>query len=157
MKRPTVRCGCGHQVLAKEVLRTDLYERPNGREYVYVKYRCKRCKRIGETFVPEHRWDWRIFQASRHELSQQEVEYFADLAPISSEDVIDFHCQLTAIDLLDQLNQRAKNPCVSSQTSTECKTDSTPRTETKRGENDSKKDSRKGPKKTGRPEDGKSL
>ena len=91
MKRPTVRCRCGHQVLAKEVLRTDLYERPSGREYVYVKYRCKRCKRVGETFVAENRWDWRIFEAAQNEMSEAERDAFADQSPITSEDLLDFH------------------------------------------------------------------
>ena len=91
MKRPTVRCRCGHQVLAKEVLRTDLYERPSGREYVYVKYRCKRCKRVGETFVAENRWDWRIFETAQNEMSEAERDAFADQSPITSEDLLDFH------------------------------------------------------------------
>ena len=91
MKRSAVRCRCGHQVLAKEVLRTDLYERPSGREYVYVKYRCKRCKRVGETFVAENRWDWRIFEAPQTEMSESELDAFAEQTPISSEDLLNFH------------------------------------------------------------------
>lgn len=97
MKRSAVRCRCGHQVLAKEVLRTDLYERPSGREYVYVKYRCKRCKRVGETFVAENRWDWRIFEVPQNEMSESELEAFADQRPISSEDLLDFHRLLSKI------------------------------------------------------------
>lgn len=103
MKRPAVRCRCGHQVLAKEVLRTDLYERPSGREYVYVKYRCKRCKRVGETFVAENRWDWRIFEAPQSEMSESEMDTFADKAPITSEDLLDFHCHLESISTATEL------------------------------------------------------
>ena len=106
MKRPAVRCRCGHQVLAKEVLRTDLYERPSGREYVYVKYRCKRCKRVGETFVAENRWDWRIFEASPNEMSEAERDAFADQSPISSEDLIDFHRLLQNFSSPSQLISR---------------------------------------------------
>jgi len=116
MKRPAVRCRCGHQVLAKEVLRTDLYERPSGREYVYVKYRCKRCKRVGETFVAENRWDWRIFETPQNEMSESEIDSFADKTPISSEDLLDFHCLLenvsTAADLAtccDKLRQNVRD------------------------------------------------
>lgn len=113
MKRPAVRCRCGHQVLAKEVLRTDLYERPSGREYVYVKYRCKRCKRMGETFVAEHRWDWRIFEASQNELSESEVELFSTQAPISAEDLLDFHRELESIGTTGDLT-RDRNAAQSS-------------------------------------------
>jgi DNA-directed RNA polymerase subunit RPC12/RpoP len=105
MTRPTVRCRCGHRVLAKEVLRTDLYERPSGREYVYVKYRCKRCKRLGETFVAESRWDWRIFEAARTEMSEAESEVFSDQAPISAEEILTFHCQLAEIDKASELGK----------------------------------------------------
>lgn len=104
MKRPAVRCRCGHQVLAKEILRTDLYERPSGREYVYVKYRCKRCKRMGETFVAEHRWDWRMFEESQNELTESETELFSGQAPISSEELLDFHRQLTTIETPQELS-----------------------------------------------------
>lgn len=103
MKRSTVRCRCGHQVLAKEVLRTDMYERPSGREYVYVKYRCKRCKRVGETFVAENRWDWRIFEAPRSEMSESELDAFAEKSPITSEDLLDFHCLLEDITTATEL------------------------------------------------------
>jgi DNA-directed RNA polymerase subunit RPC12/RpoP len=104
MTRPVVRCRCGHRVLAKEVLRTDLYERPSGREYVYVKYRCKHCKRLGETFVAESRWDWRIFETTRSEMSEAEATEFDSLAPISSEEVITFHRQLAALDESTELS-----------------------------------------------------
>jgi DNA-directed RNA polymerase subunit RPC12/RpoP len=103
MTRPVVRCRCGHRVLAKEVLRTDLYERPSGREYVYVKYRCKRCKRLGETFVAESRWDWHIFETTRTEMSEAESENFEGQAPISVEEVLAFHRQLTEIEAAGDL------------------------------------------------------
>jgi hypothetical protein len=102
MTRPIVRCRCGHRVLAKEVLRTDLYERPSGREYVYVKFRCKRCKRLGETFVAESRWDWRIFEAARSEMSDAESETFAAQAPICAEDILAFHRQLEELESIEQ-------------------------------------------------------
>ena len=105
MTRPVVRCRCGHRVLAKEVLRTDLYERPSGREYVYVKYRCKRCKRLGETFVAESRWDWRIFEATRTEMTETESDSFAGQAPISAEEVLEFHRMLESIDAPAKLLQ----------------------------------------------------
>ena len=107
MKRPAVRCRCGHQVLAKEVLRTDLYERPSGREYVYVKYRCKRCKRVGETFIAENRWDWRIFEVPQNEMSESEFEAFAEQNPITSEDLLDFHLLLGKIATSSELASAA--------------------------------------------------
>jgi len=183
MKRSAVRCRCGHQVLAKEVLRTDLYERPSGREYVYVKYRCRRCKRVGETFIAENRWDWRIFEVPPGEMSEAERDAFADQSPISSEDLIDFHRLLQNFSAPSQLDLREGESTVSnSDDRPQAPEGSTPfggdiakneavakppRTEPKRGDvkssNDAlnsnpdvetKKDGKKDVGKTGGPEDG---
>ncbi|HVF85668.1 MAG TPA: hypothetical protein VM821_06780 [Abditibacteriaceae bacterium] len=105
MNKPIVRCRCGHQVLSKEVLRTDLYERrapgDAGREYVYVKYRCRRCKRMGEAFVAENRWDWAMLEAEPNEMTDAERDLFLDEEPITAEDILDFHCQLETFSLSD--------------------------------------------------------
>jgi hypothetical protein len=91
MKTNTIHCQCGQRVKTREVLRTDLYERPNGKDYVYVKFRCRYCKQIGETFVPEGVFSWEMFESPRDEMSDQEREAFAKQTEISSTDVVDFH------------------------------------------------------------------
>lgn len=107
MNKTIVRCRCGHQVLSKEVLRTDLYERrapgfdDNGRDYVYVKYRCRRCKRMGEAFVAESHWDWAMLEAEPNEMTEQERDRFLDEEPVSSEEILDFHRQLETFSLRD--------------------------------------------------------
>jgi hypothetical protein len=110
MSRSIVRCRCGHRVLAKEVLRTDLYERraPEGsdREYVYVKFRCQRCKRVGEAFVAESRWDWSILEPDRNEMSDTERDQFLDEEPISSEEVLDFHRHLKTLSYATDLESK---------------------------------------------------
>lgn len=108
MNKSIVRCRCGHQVLAKEVLRTDLYERRAsegaGREYVYVKFRCRRCKRMGEAFVAESRWDWSILEPEPGEMSDAERDHFLDEAPISAEEILDFHRRLEGVLSLSELD-----------------------------------------------------
>ncbi len=105
MNKPIVRCRCGHQVLSKEVLRTDLYERrapgDAGRDYVYVKYRCRRCKRMGEAFVAENRWDWGMLEAEPNEMTDAERDLFLDEEPVSAEDILDFHRQLETFSLTE--------------------------------------------------------
>jgi hypothetical protein len=91
MKPKSIHCQCGQRVQTREVLRTDLYERPNGKDYVYVKFRCRYCKQIGETFVPERAFSWEMFESPRDEMSDQEREVFAKQSEISSTDVVDFH------------------------------------------------------------------
>ncbi len=103
MNKPIVRCRCGHQVLSREVLRLEPYERASGREYVYAKYRCRRCKRMGEAFIPETQWDWSIFAAPKNEMSEAERDHFIDEATISSGDVLSFHRALEGADTLKDL------------------------------------------------------
>ena len=113
MSRLFVRCRCGHQVLAKEVLRTDLYERPSGRNYVYVKFRCKRCKRMGETFVAETRWDWSIFEPIRNEMNERERDQFAGRAPVSVSEILDFHRHLQTLDRVEDTAPAPESPAPS--------------------------------------------
>ena len=47
------------------------------RTYIYVKFRCRRCKRMGQMFVPEDRWDWGFLEAARDELSDAERDRLA--------------------------------------------------------------------------------
>ncbi len=91
MKPNTIHCQCGQRVKTREVLRTDFYERPNGKDYVYVKFRCKYCKQIGETFVPERVFSWEMFESPRDEMSDQEREAFANQQAITSTDIVDLH------------------------------------------------------------------
>jgi hypothetical protein len=94
-------------VLAKEVLRTDLYERSSGREYVYVKFRCRRCKRMGEVFVSERQWDWSIFEPARNEMSDAERDLFLDQDAISVAEIILFHRQLKEVESISEMQQQA--------------------------------------------------
>lgn len=103
MNKPIVRCNCGHRVLGKEVLRTDNYERSSGREMVYVKYRCRHCKRLGEAFIAGQEWDWSIFEAPRNEMSPTERDRFLDQKSISSGDVLNFHKELKRARLVSDL------------------------------------------------------
>ena len=105
MNKTVVRCRCGHQVLAREVLRTDLYERALGREYVYVKFRCRRCKRMGEAFVSEARWDWSILEPAPGEMTVEERDRFLDAAEISQSDISAFHAQLESLSRIEDLTR----------------------------------------------------
>ena len=104
MNKNVIRCRCGHRVLGREVLRTEFYERrapasdpflgESVREYVYVKFRCKRCKCMGENFIPDHRWDWKMLEPDRNELNDIERDFFLDEEPLSTQDIVDLHNQL---------------------------------------------------------------
>ena len=98
MNQSQVQCkNCGHSVQSREVLRTDLYEREPDRAYVYVKFRCAHCKRMGQLFIPEHRWDWRWLERSCDELNDAERDTSSEAGPITDTEVQDFHTWLKSV------------------------------------------------------------
>lgn len=91
-------------------MRTDLYERAPGQNYVYIKFRCRRCKRLGQTFVPEARWDWTLLEPARNELSDIERERLSDAEPISETELLDFSVKLKNLSDLTELHQESPVP-----------------------------------------------
>ncbi len=103
MSKPIVRCRCGHQVLGREVLRTQPCEKPSGAEAVYVKFRCRRCKKIGESFIPHDEWAPDIFDVPKDEIGAFERDQFIGANAIESGDVISFHRALQKADTVSEL------------------------------------------------------
>lgn len=103
MSNPIVRCRCGHQVLEREVLRTQSCEKASGAEVIYIKYRCRRCKKIGEAFIPHEEFCPEIFAAPRNEMAVEERDRFLDEGAINSGDVISFHRALQKVGTLSDL------------------------------------------------------
>ena len=103
MSKPIVRCRCGHQVLGREVLRTQPCEKPSGAEAVYVKYRCRRCKKIGESFILQDEWTPDIFDVPHNEMKSDERDRFSGADSIGSGDVISFHRALQKANTVSEL------------------------------------------------------
>ncbi len=103
MSKPIVRCHCGHQVLGREVLRTQPCEKPSGAEAVYVKFRCRRCKKIGESFISQDEWTPDIFDVPHDEIGAFERDRFAGTDAIGSGDVISFHRALQKANTVSEL------------------------------------------------------
>ena len=103
MSKPIVRCRCGHQVLGREVLRTAPCEKPSGAEAIYVKFRCRRCKKIGEAFVAQDEWDPAIFEVPHDEIGAIERDRFSGADSVSSGDVISFHRALQKANTVSEL------------------------------------------------------
>jgi hypothetical protein len=79
-------------------MQTGFYLRLFGPSYVYVKYRCSRCKKLGEQFVKQEEWDGGILRSSSEEIAVDDKERFDTLGPIDINEVIDFHFQLENLD-----------------------------------------------------------
>ncbi|MFQ3548751.1 MAG: hypothetical protein SNJ70_03240 [Armatimonadota bacterium] len=101
--KSTIKCNCGHRIFAKDVMQTGYYLRLFGPSFVYVKYRCSRCKKLGEQFVKQEDWEEGILQDTTHELTSDEKVRFDEMGKITIHECIDAHFELEKINSVDEL------------------------------------------------------
>lgn len=92
--RASIKCNCGQRIIARDVMQTGYYLRLFGPSYVYVKYRCSRCRKMGEQFIKQEEWENGILRDLTEEMPQEEKDRFEALGPIDINEVIDFHFAL---------------------------------------------------------------
>ena len=95
--RTSIKCNCGQRIVRKDIVQHGLYLRLFGPSFVYVKFRCSRCKKLGEQFVKQEEWEEGILKDVAHEATSDERDQFAALGPIDINEVIDFHFNLENI------------------------------------------------------------
>jgi DNA-directed RNA polymerase subunit RPC12/RpoP len=86
-----ITCNCGQRIVSKDVLQKGQYPRVFGPNFIYVKFRCSRCKRMGEKFIEQDRWDEALLREIPSEFLGEEKKQFDRLGPITIDEVIDFH------------------------------------------------------------------
>lgn len=104
--KPMIKCNCGQRIVARDVMQTGYYLRLFGPSFVYVKFRCSRCKKLGEQFVKQEDWEDGILKDIPSELGRLEKEELQCMGPISVHEQIDFHFDLDSPDLLKQLAEQ---------------------------------------------------
>ena len=104
--RDIVTCNCGHQIGTKEILQTSLYLSLLGPSFVYVRFRCGRCKRVGEQLVREEKWNQGMLRPEAPALPPQERQRFVALGPITPAEKIDFHYDLERLESGSTLQRR---------------------------------------------------
>jgi len=92
--RTSIKCNCGQRIIAKDVVQHGYYLRLFGPSFVYVKFRCSRCKKLGEQFIKQEEWEEGILKDSALELSHTEKEHFSSQSAIDINEVINFHFEL---------------------------------------------------------------
>lgn len=97
----TITCHCGQQVLEKDILQRRRFPRLLSSGFIYVKFRCSRCKRLGERFIP--REDSIEAHAAKPEVSFDEMVRFEAMGCIDLDEVMDFHYRLQDAPLPDRL------------------------------------------------------
>ena len=101
MARAAIRCRCGQRIGQREVRHAGYYPRVFGPSVVLVRYRCSRCKKLGERFVMQEEWEGGIFRDRGFETSNDEQERFHSLGPIRMTELARFHDELESVDLSD--------------------------------------------------------
>jgi len=101
--RTSIKCNCGQRIIAKDVVQHGYYLRLFGPSFVYVKFRCSRCKKLGEQFIKQEEWEEGILKDVAIEVSNEERETFVNQGPIDINEVIDFHFQLETLSDLKSL------------------------------------------------------
>ena len=91
MKSTAIKCNCGHRVIQKDVLQTGYYLSLFGPSFIYVRFRCARCKRVAEQLIPEDKWDPNVLNQPHCELTEEERQRFEQMGEISPGEMIDFH------------------------------------------------------------------
>jgi hypothetical protein len=78
---------------------------------VYVKFRCSRCKKLGEQFVKQEDWEDGILRDVPSEVTPDEKDKFEQMGKIDIHEVIDAHFKLENLslgDLLPETREDAK-------------------------------------------------
>src|ERR1051325_8214694 len=94
MKTSPIRCHCGQRIVSKDVLQRSWYVRVLGPSFMYLKFRCSRCKRLGEKFIEQEKWDDSILRDIPSEMSLDEKRRFDQLGEISVDEQVEFHFSL---------------------------------------------------------------
>lgn len=91
-----IKCACGQRVVAKDVLTTGYLLHTGTQVFVFVKFRCPGCKKLGQEVVNRERWDWSVLEDQPGEMDIEERGRFEALGPIKGEEAFDFHFQMEA-------------------------------------------------------------
>jgi DNA-directed RNA polymerase subunit RPC12/RpoP len=101
--KTSLKCHCGQRIVRRDVMQQGLYMRQFGPSYIYIKYRCSRCKKLGEHFVKQEEWEEGLLHDITTEVSEQERSRFNELGKITLEEMRSFHRSLENLDKIPDL------------------------------------------------------
>ena len=104
-----IKCNCGQRIIAKDVMQTGYYLRLFGPSFVYVKFRCSRCKKLGEQFVKQDDWEDGILRDIPSEMASDEKARFDAMGPIDIHEAIDAHFQMEELETLTRITARRED------------------------------------------------
>ncbi len=104
--KTSLKCHCGQRILRRDVMQQGYYVKQLGPSYVYIKYRCSRCKKLGEHFVKQEEWQDGLLQESGTDISDQERNRFTQLGNITLDEMREFHNALDGLEGIPNLLEK---------------------------------------------------
>ena len=98
--KTSIKCNCGQRIFSRDVMQQGYYVRHFGPSYVYIKFRCSRCKKLGEHFIKQEDWAEGILNDSANEVAASEKGRFETMGKITIDEMIDFHYALDKLEAL---------------------------------------------------------
>jgi len=98
--KTTIKCNCGQRIFSRDVMQQGYYVRQFGPSYVYIKFRCSRCKKLGEHFIKQEDWAEGMLRDDVTEVSPAEKNRFEKMGKITIDEMINFHYALEGLDKL---------------------------------------------------------
>jgi hypothetical protein len=100
--KTTIKCNCGQRVFSRDVMQQGYYVRQFGPSYVYIKFRCSRCKKLGEHFIKQEEWEEGLLKDGVLEVTSTEKSHFESLGKITIDEMINFHYELENLNKLPE-------------------------------------------------------
>lgn len=97
--KTSLKCRCGQHLTRRDVmqLRAMRYGKTN---YVFLKFRCSHCKKLGELYVKPEEWSEALFQEGKGEFTIAETKQFSKLGAITFDEMKRFHMELEKLSVL---------------------------------------------------------
>ncbi|MBM3493226.1 MAG: hypothetical protein FJX72_02725 [Armatimonadetes bacterium] len=95
--KAALTCPCGQRIFVRDVMQQGKMVRPFGPRFVYIRYRCSRCKRLGEHFIEQDQWDIRLLTDASSEASDDELRRFSEMGPITVDELQHVRTRLTTL------------------------------------------------------------
>jgi hypothetical protein len=104
--KTSLKCHCGQRILKRDVMQQGYYVKQLGPSYVYIKYRCSRCKKLGEHFVKQEEWEDGLLHEQTAETTEQERLRLGQLGVITLDEMRAFHRELETITCIPDMLEK---------------------------------------------------
>jgi phage FluMu protein Com len=104
--KATLKCSCGQRIFSRDVMQQGYYVRHFGPSYVYIRYRCSRCKKLGEHYIKQEDWEEGMLRDEFTEATTSERRRFEKLGKITLDEMIKFH---RALEKMTRLPEPSKD------------------------------------------------